>query len=90
MIDIGESYELTQYRDGEKREIDFIVKGPGDAMLGIEVKAGAVSQGDFKHLKWFRDNLAKGDFTGIVLYSGTETLSFGSQCYAVPLSALAV
>lgn len=90
LLDIDEAYELTQYRDGERREIDFIVKGPGDALLGIEVKAGAVSQGDFKHLKWFRDNLAKGEFTGVVLYSGNETLSFGPQCYAVPLSALAV
>lgn len=81
--------EITQYRDGEKREIDFILKGSGGALLGIEVKAGAVSQGDFKHLKWFRDNLAKNEFTGIVLYSGNETLSFGKNCYAVPLVALA-
>lgn len=90
LIDCGDGYELTQYRDGEKREIDFIVRGSGGALLGIEVKAGAVSQGDFKHLKWFRDNLAKDEFTGIVLYSGNETLSFGSHCYAVPLSALAI
>ena len=89
LLDVDGTYELTQYRDAEKREIDFIVKGPGDALLGIEVKAGAVSQGDFRHLKWFRDNLAKGEFTGVVLYSGNETLSFGPQCYAVPLSALA-
>ena len=90
LVDYEESCELTQYRDGEKREIDFLVSTPGGDMLGFEVKAGSVSQSDFKHLKWFRDNLAKGAFTGIVLYSGRETLSFGPQCYAVPLSALAV
>ena len=89
LVDYDESYELTQYRDGEKREIDFLIKDSEGALLGIEVKAGSVSQGDFKHLKWFRDNLAKDAFTGIVLYSGRETLSFGAQCYAVPLSALA-
>ena len=87
--DIEDDCELTQYRDGEKREIDFIIKRPSGALLGIEVKAGTVSQGDFKHLKWFRDNLAKGEFTGIVLYSGSEVLSFGKSCYAVPLAMLA-
>lgn len=66
-----------------------MIKRTGGALLGIEVKAGAVSQGDFRHLKWFRDNLARNEFTGIVLYSGNETLSFGRNCYAVPLMALA-
>ena len=89
LADNEDGYEITQYRDGEKREIDFMVKGPEGVLLGIEVKAGAVSQGDFKHLKWFQDNLAKGEFTGIVLYSGRDTLSFGKNCYAVPLAALA-
>ena len=59
------------------------------ALLGIEVKAGQASSGDFKHLKWFAANLAKGrPFTGIVLYSGEQTLSFGNGFYAVPLAAL--
>ena len=43
---------------------------------------------DFKHLKWFAKNLAKGEFTGIVLYSGEHTLRFGEGFYAVPLAAL--
>ena len=48
------------------------------AMSGIEVKAGsALGSEDFKHLKWFSNNLAKGDFTGVVLYSGEHTLRFG-------------
>ena len=53
-----------------------------------EVKAGQASLGDFKHLKWFAANLAKGQFTGVVLYSGTNTLRFGEGFYAVPLAAL--
>ena len=57
--------------------------------LGIEVKAGSsLGDGDFKHLKWFAKNLAKGEFTGIVLYSGERTLRFGEGFYAVPLAAL--
>ena len=82
-------YDIKHYRDKLKREIDFIVTNENDEMLGIEVKSGGmVGQDDFKHLKWFAKNLAKGEFTGIVLYSGPEVLRFGEGFYAVPLAAL--
>ena len=79
---------ISHYRDGKKREIDFLVEKDDGALLGIEVKAGAVSRGDFGHLSWFARHLAPASFTGIVLYSGKDTLSFGDGLYAVPLSAL--
>ena len=81
-------YEITHYRDNKKREIDFIIERDDGALLGIEVKAGEVAMSDFKHLKWFSENLAQSPFTGIVLYSGKHTLSFGENLFAVPLSAL--
>lgn len=84
MGDIG----LTHYRDNKQREIDFMVERPDGALLGLEVKAGSVSHSDFANLKWFASNLARTPFTGIVLYSGSETLRFGEGFYAVPLSAL--
>ena len=59
-------------------------------LLGIEVKSGTVYPDDFKHLKWFSKNLAKTRFTGIVLYSGNDVLSFGDGFYAVPLALLGV
>lgn len=82
------TYEITHYRDSKKREIDFIVERDDGALLGIEVKAGDVTSTDFKHLKWFSENLAKTSFTGIVLYSGKNVLPFGENLFAVPLSAL--
>lgn len=81
-------YAISQYRDTKKREIDFLVERPGGGLLGIEVKAGIASLSDFKHLKWFAANLAPAEFTGIVLYSGSNVLRFGEGFYAVPLSAL--
>ena len=56
----------------------------------VEVKAGAgVGKDDFKHIKWFRDNLSKGrKFTGVILYAGDRTLSFGEGLKAVPIAAL--
>lgn len=83
-------YELFHYRDREQREIDFLIEREDNALLGIEVKAGsAVNQSDFKHLKWFRDNIAKDrPFTGIVLYSGEMVGSVGENLWVVPFGAL--
>jgi len=83
-------YELFHYRDREKREIDFLVEREDGALLGIEIKAGAtVREKDFRHMEWFRDNLAKDrPFVGIILYSGDFPGSFGNGMWAVPFSAL--
>jgi hypothetical protein len=90
LVDLNEGCELSQYRDGDGHEIDFIVKGANGKMLGIEVKSGAVGKDDFKHLKWFISRFSPQQFTGIVLYSGKDVLSFGDAMLAVPLGALAL
>jgi len=88
-VDLSSEYSLYQYRDIDKREIDFIIENQDGDLAGIEVKAGSgVGKDDFKHLAWFRDNLAKGRmFVGIVVYTGRQTLSFGNGMLAVPISA---
>ncbi len=89
LMDFGKNYSLYQYRDREKREIDFIVERSDKKLLGIEVKAGYnVSKDDFKHLEWFRNNLVKKQFKGIVLYSGEHIIPFGKDMLAVPTAAL--
>jgi predicted AAA+ superfamily ATPase len=89
-VDAGDGdLTLFHYRDREKREIDFIVERDGGALLGIEVKAGsAVGASDFKYLKWFKAQHSNRPFTGIVLYSGVETLAFGDGFWAVPFAAI--
>lgn len=89
-IDLSGEYSLYQYRDIDKREVDFIVEDADGNLAGVEVKAGAgVGKNDFRHLEWFREHLTKGRrFVGIVLYSGSETLSFGNGMLAVPMSVL--
>ncbi len=83
-------YELFHYRDREQREIDFLIEREDQALLGIEVKASSViSSADFKHLTWFRDNIAKDrPFIGIVLYSGEYAGSMGNGLWAVPFGSL--
>lgn len=83
-------YELFHYRDREKREIDLLIEREDHALLGIEIKAGsAISTADFKHLKWFKDNIVKNrPFIGVVLYSGEMAGSMGKNLWAVPYGAL--
>lgn len=91
LIDVNAGkYNLSHYRDREKREVDFLIEDANDAIAGIEVKAGTHVDGEsFKHLKWFKANMAiSRAFTGIVLYSGEHTVSFGDNMWAVPTSAL--
>lgn len=83
-------YELYHYRDREKREIDFIIQDTNNNIYGIEVKSGSsVTKDQFKHLNWFRENLAKGkNFTGIVLYTGEYVVPFGKNMLAIPMNNL--
>ncbi|MDR2268116.1 MAG: ATP-binding protein [Holosporaceae bacterium] len=87
------NYSLYQYRDSEKREIDFIVQNRHNDILAIEVKSGSnVSSDSFKHIKWFREmNQKRGimkNFVGIVVYTGRNIAKFGNNLWAIPLDAL--
>lgn len=86
----NDKYELYHYRDREKREIDFIVQDTDNNLFGIEVKSGSsVTKEQFKHMKWFKENLTKGKpFTGIVLYTGEHVIPFGENMIAVPMNNL--
>ena len=83
-------YTLSHYRDRQKREIDFIIENRAGELVGIEVKSGSnVGTKDFKHLKWFKENIAKDrPFKGIVLYSGEHIAPFGKDMMLVPFGAL--
>lgn len=83
-------YELFQYRDREKREIDLIIEREDQSLLGIKIKsASVVTKNDFNHLLWFKNNLVKKkSFVGIVLYTGDTPASFGDNLWAVPISMI--
>jgi uncharacterized protein len=85
-----DDYRLFHYRDRQKREIDFLIEGPGGSLVGIEVKSGSmVSKDDTKHMRWFKENIAKKrSFIGIVLYTGEHALPLGENFWAVPMQAL--
>ena len=90
IIDANDNnYQLYHYRDRDKREVDFIIEDSKSNIIAIEVKAGsAVTKSSFKHIEWFRNNMAKGKSIGIVLYTGEHLLSFGDGLLAVPMHYL--
>ena len=92
LADINPDFSIRQFRDSRMREIDFMVESGDAKTLGIEVKAGSsVGKSDFRHLAWFRDNIARdNNFLGIVLYTGEHTLPFGKNLYAVPIGTICV
>lgn len=83
-------FGMYHWRSSDKREIDILLEG-GGYIIGIEVKASStVGLDDLKHLKWFsmtgpgKTSL----FKGIVFYLGDKKLTFGDNCYALPVSTL--
>lgn len=90
LVDLNLEYSLYQYRDRNKREIDFIIETENNELLAIEIKGGSkVIKDNFKHIEWFRDNLVKEKkFIGIILYTGKDTISFGKDLFVVPMASL--
>ena len=85
----ADAWFLSHYRDKDQVEVDFVLESPLRQIIGIEVKAAATVQtSDFKGLKKLQSLTGDAFTTGIVLYDGTQALSFGSGLWAVPLSAL--
>jgi predicted AAA+ superfamily ATPase len=91
LIDVDEDYyQMFHYRDKDKREIDFIIENEQGDLIGIEVKAGSsISYDSFKHMHWFKENLAKDkNFKGIILYAGEHAIPFKNNFWALPISDL--
>ena len=80
---------IWQLREGEDREIDFVLEGPGGAVVGIEVKATTSPGADTaRHLRWFKEKIGDRFQAGIVFHLGSRLSSFGDAIQAVPVSAL--
>lgn len=81
--------ELFHYRTKDKVEVDAILENRQGKVVGIEVKASStVGSGDFRGLRHLADRIGDDFVTGIVLYTGTQTLSFGPRLRAMPVGAL--
>jgi predicted AAA+ superfamily ATPase len=80
---------LFHWRTHAGREVDIVMEDRTGSLVGIEVKSGAtLGANDIQGLKAMAETVGDRFHRGIVLYTGRETLPFGSRIHAVPISAL--
>ena len=81
--------DLFHFRTHGGREVDLVLEHDDGRITGIEVKASAsVDDGDFKGLRVLQEEAAGRFVRGVLLYTGSEALSFGSGLQALPLGCL--
>lgn len=82
-------YSLWHYRDQSKREVDFIIEGPGGRIIAMELKA-SVSPGPsaVQNLRWLKERLGDRMVAGYLLHLGPHGASYGNGVHALPVSAL--
>ena len=77
------------FRDRDGVEVDVVLEQGAGIVAGVEVKASAtVTSADFRGLRKLKEAAGKGFTSGVVLYDGETSASFGDGMYAVPLRAL--
>lgn len=77
------------FRSHTGQEVDLILEDPAGRMVGIEIKfADTVSSKHFKGLRSLKGSAKDRFFKGFVLYTGTNTVPFGDDLFALPVSAI--
>lgn len=82
-------FRLYHYRTTTGQEVDIVLEASDLKVVGIEVKLSqSVNEGDFKGIKFLEESAGDYFHKGIVLYLGSNTVAFGDNKLAVPISAL--
>lgn len=83
------SARLYHYRDRDNYEVDGVLEDNTGQLVGIEIKsAETVRVDDFQGLKLLQRRVGRRFRAGLVLYCGTQQLSFGEALSCLPISAL--
>lgn len=76
-------------RTKEHVEVDAVIEAADGRVAGVGVKAAAtVRSSDFAGLRYLSGKAGARFVAGVVLHTGSESLSFGNKLRAVPLSVL--
>jgi predicted AAA+ superfamily ATPase len=82
-------YDVLWWRTGRGTEVDFVIERRGGTVMGIEVKASStVRATDVRGLRQLRDATGERFRRGVILYGGSDVLSFGDRLEAWPLAAM--
>jgi uncharacterized protein len=81
--------ELFHYRTKDMIEVDAVLENRPGQVVGIEVKAAStVGSDDFRGLRQLASRVGDDFVSGIVLYTGQQTLPFGPKLRAMPVASL--
>ena len=81
--------EMHHYRTTTGREVDILLEDAAGHLVGVEVKASAtVVRKDFLGLDALAEDTGRRFVRGIVLYTGTESVSFTESYLALPVSTI--
>lgn len=84
-----EEIRLYHYRTKDKVEVDAILETNDGRIAAVEVKASAtVTSADFAGLRRVERQAGDAFTTGVVLYAGADSISFGPRLKALSVSAL--
>ncbi len=81
--------QMFHLRDTDGRhEVDIIIELPAGRIVAVEVKAGAPSTSDAKHLAWLRDQLGERFVAGLILHTGPLPYRLSDRIAAAPIACL--
>lgn len=84
-----EGGSLHHYRDKDMNEVDLVFVAPDGGSVAVEVKATAtVREQDFAGIRRVAAALGRDFRLGLVLHDSEQTIPFGPDLYAAPLSSL--
>jgi len=91
LISFEEANEFTlmHFRTREQQEVDFVIEGTDRHIVGVETKAArTVTSDDFRGLRALAEIAGARFHRGVVIHCGDQSLPFGKNMWAIPMSAL--
>lgn len=80
---------IFHYRTNTGIEVDIILENRAGDIVALEVKnSSTVTAQDFKGLSYLANLMGEKFLHGIVLYTGSASVPFGTNLHALPISAL--
>jgi predicted AAA+ superfamily ATPase len=80
---------MLHFRTQTGQEVDVVLEDRAGRVVGIEIKsAKSVGGQDFRGLQSLAEAAGNNFLKGIVLYGGSEVVSFGSNLLAMPIETL--
>ena len=80
---------MFHFRTSVGHEVDIVLEARGGRLVAIEVKATAtLNPNDLHPLRLFAEATGRRFRRGVLLYTGSEPVTFGPDLHALPMSAL--